>query len=663
MKFNGSIIANAFGDLHIQNDAVALSEQIKNAVDANAKEIIFDFSCVSEKQEMMIIDNGDGMAPKEFEEEWNTIGDSSKSDDIDMIGGKGIGRFSLFRIANDITIYTKKMDNLPCCIDLNYELLLKQEDLSQFDFPVKIIEQNEWEKLSNIVSGTIIVLKNTKNMNYNFIKRELENINIPFEKKKIDIIYKFPEDEVINEYYKPEDVSIYAPFNLCAIFNDGKIEECECKIRDSMGKVRVTNSMNVLGINEAILSSLTNDEEGYSIDKHILKELGKIKIYIDSFFFDRGYVKNTTYKTTDIQSLFLSAYQGINIYRNKIKIFGFGRNDFLKLAEKRLKRAADNIDNKQTFGYVEIEKQTKDKLKEQTNREGFIADDYSYALNIIIEKVIEVIGKFRETNKQLMISQNFDNKKENHLSINKPPKISTQTRDPNELNKIISDSVLKQLDTNISLSDIDIKVDTSKYNETQLGTQYIPVEVKHKNDGTRKLNFSVDVSYVKPKVKTEEALLYFNQELMEKLKVKNKKLFILLNELISLNIYQYPNACAYLLRSVMEISFNLYIAQNITSCDLKRFEYDKKEEELYRLENGKRKTINSRDRVDTTMYILEKINAPVFQHSKNKTIIDGIININFTVHKENNFTIPKNLLQFYNDISQIIEYVLQQISV
>ncbi|WDU77557.1 ATP-binding protein [Lysinibacillus sp. G01H] len=98
IKLDPRLLYEALGNKIIELDSIAIAEQIKNASDAGAENIIVDFS--NFKNDVVEIrDNGSGMTLDEIKENWLLVATSNKSNDLTQLGGKGIGRFSLFRLA------------------------------------------------------------------------------------------------------------------------------------------------------------------------------------------------------------------------------------------------------------------------------------------------------------------------------------------------------------------------------------------------------------------------------------------------------------------------------------------------------------------------------------------------------------------------------------
>lgn len=121
---------------------------------------------------------------------------------------------------------------------------------------------------------------------------------------------------------------------------------------------------------------------------------------IDIILEKEGLIKAKLNTLSDINKAW-SSMQGVYVYRNGFRVLPYGRKDWIGFTEKS-QTAANNIYKEHTVvGYLKIDGFTSEKLEEQTNRQGFIQDEYgknffmliqNFLLNIIFESDI----KFRE---------------------------------------------------------------------------------------------------------------------------------------------------------------------------------------------------------------------------------------------------------------------------
>lgn len=353
VQFEGRVLYDILGSEVIESDSIAIAEQIKNAQDADASEIVIDLSEI-EKDLLTIEDNGVGMSENDIKEHWLMIGTTNKAGNDNNLGGKGIGRLSLFRLANEITVTTIK-NNIKHSFTLNSDSL-QQEGIT------KVIITREF--VSNQKSKTKIILnKLNKHIDLVEIEKGLENLSHPSHDKIHTLI--FPNSYREQRYTLSSSMLDKAPFYAHATIEGGNITEYnfDCTVKgESLYKNNIIKESFLRTLEKELMNSNSSNVN-----------LGKIKVKIHNFFFDNKYISwhqdiNKSYITNRI----LQAYQGISVYRNGYKVYGHGEEDWLKLAELRLSKPGDNIDNKLTYGIITLDAKKSLNLKEKTSREGFI---------------------------------------------------------------------------------------------------------------------------------------------------------------------------------------------------------------------------------------------------------------------------------------------------
>lgn len=132
---------------------------------------------------------------------------------------------------------------------------------------------------------------------------------------------------------------------------------------------------------------------------------------IDIILQKEGLVKAKLNTLRDINKVW-SSMQGVYVYRNGFRVLPYGRKDWIGFTEKSQKSAANIYREHTVVGYLKIDGFTSENLEEQTNRQGFIQDEYGknffmllqeFLLNIIFESDVLFRDGFTSIN-------NFENK-------------------------------------------------------------------------------------------------------------------------------------------------------------------------------------------------------------------------------------------------------------
>ncbi|NMM65820.1 sensor histidine kinase [Clostridium sp. P21] len=220
----------------------ALVELIKNSYDADAYgvKIILDKPNTPDSK-IILIDTGSGMTQEDFENKWMVIGTNNKVTEPFSIKGrkkagkKGIGRFSVERIAEKVSIYSFTSNEEPFKVNINWNsfedinissliqrinILKDHEDPSAAKF---ICSQIEYFFLTNKVDkedkDLVAALLKKKELKYSmFYNQEfldiLKNDIVPILKKYEDIEQLVEEVESSLEIIDPkEDVIVYNLLN------------------------------------------------------------------------------------------------------------------------------------------------------------------------------------------------------------------------------------------------------------------------------------------------------------------------------------------------------------------------------------------------------------------------------------------------------------------
>lgn len=373
MKFNvdSQLLLYSLGEDAVESDSIAIIELIKNGVDARAKNIILDLTKILDN-EMTITDNGDGMSREEVEDHWFEIASSFKADNPQLLGGKGVGRFSFFRFADKIQVKTTKGRHTTEFF-IDRKTLEQEKNLNKTEFPVNTYKSNNSD-------GTVVTLSDFKHrIDLHELEISTQNLFLDKNKIKLDILYP-PEYETKN-YMNPEDIFPHVTLDATIKIKDGNVTH-----------------LNVLGQHHGekyILDDKINIFQNLIEDIYKIDELGEISFRVTNFYFDNTYSDLSSSDRNHIKEHFLSAYQGINIYRNNVKIHGHGKNDWLKLAEGRVQNTSKYLDNKMTYGYIILDSATEKKLIEKTNRENFKKNDFSVCLATLSKIIMKYLSKLR----------------------------------------------------------------------------------------------------------------------------------------------------------------------------------------------------------------------------------------------------------------------------
>ncbi len=432
----------------VTDQVTALMELIKNSYDADANYvkvtidttgILFDNSLFhrTHKGYIVVDDDGFGMDRETILQSWLVISYSNKREVNGVkpktpkgrtpLGDKGLGRLSTQRLADICEIYTKKA---------NGETLHVGFDWNDFDEVDKLSEVNvEFQNATlNKEEGTRLVLLNLSDSkawegdNLERFKALLcqlispyqenrpfqvylqingESINLDQESEKLqklsltDIHFKY-EKKVFSWYanvrmrklignkfgnYEKLILSDNGRRFLDGFFKDGRSSNFKKNIDGAW--LRVSSSFLIK--DAAGPKSLFNVEEYDPGDFH-----GRIQ----EFTFQKNSKSedwwSSLYATFDQYKSFIEPQKGVKIYRNgfAIRPYGINSNDWLKLGESWTGGSSYyGLRPGNVVGYVSIDEGTNIHLKDKTDREGLIENNYSRVFFKLLEFFVKSVNQ------------------------------------------------------------------------------------------------------------------------------------------------------------------------------------------------------------------------------------------------------------------------------
>lgn len=411
MKVNFSIsprVLSHLGEDLIKNESIALFELIKNAYNANATLCTVDFYFRNDElNSITIIDDGHGMSLDIIEKIWLVVGTNNKREELAKLkekreknvrmplGEKGIGRLSVHKLGNKITLISKSKNSneVKLCIDWNQ--LNNVEKIS--DFTIELNENLAPEIFLNS-TGTKIVIEELKTTwdrrQLREVYRNITSLNSPFMDNN-DFFRVFVQSntnifEGLPDFEDIKSNALY--FGHCKMSEDNLIEfRYEFKPWDTLNKIdsRTVNLQDLKDLDKKIQrmdQSLINLTES---------KIGDIEFDIIIFDTDAQIFSYTNMEKTSLKT-YLKENGGIRVYRDGVRVYNYGEkdNDWLGIDIKRVKRVGGNVSNNIIIGSVKINRDSSDGLIEKTNREGFIENEYyfdfieavNYALSLIVRQ-------------------------------------------------------------------------------------------------------------------------------------------------------------------------------------------------------------------------------------------------------------------------------------
>lgn len=398
-QIEDKVIAQLLGVQNFTSDEAAVLELVKNAYDARATEVEICFKPDS----MVIRDNGCGMSREDILDCWMRVGRSQKDYSVRdkdrvrvLAGSKGIGRFALARLGEEVELLSKREGAVPVCwvTDWNLSKLSESEAFLQKEGTTITISKlrEQWgsekvKKLADFLSRTY----NDTIMKINICYRELSTtLKEYFEKPVLGVNCL----SVINLKYDSSSTT------LTTIVNSDEFSE-KAQIYCS------SSDLNHFQSKENLSFQLDNRPGKNPIDLSLQKNLQEIGDFSAEFYFavapTKIEVEKFLYKHHRLETYYPP---GVILYRNAFSISSMdGNKDWLGLGKRsRMSPAAAThptgswrVRENQLAGKVLIDKKENGYLQDLSNRQGLNENAHYNNFVRIIQFGISQFEQYRQS--------------------------------------------------------------------------------------------------------------------------------------------------------------------------------------------------------------------------------------------------------------------------
>jgi signal transduction histidine kinase len=405
------------GDQLIKNESIALIELVKNSYDADANKVDIYMENVDDPHNGLIIieDDGYGMDAKTVEDVWMEPGSDFKTEKFLNrevspkfnrlpIGEKGIGRFGVHKLGNQIEMTTKKDNSKEVYVKIDWSVFNSYRYLEQV--PVLIIERDVPKLFKNGKTGTSITISNlrkewTRGVARN-VKRTITSLVSPFESDdsfiaEFDVADKPGWFEGLLEW---KDIEEYSLYHFKVNISGNKIKEFKYTFAPwaSMPKL----SGREIDLTDEFVSKFgeLEDENG---KKFSLSDFEIGDVIFEGYIFDRDtFVLRLGVSDKKGFKNYLDNNCGIRVFRDGLRVYDYGEpeNDWLGLDLRRVNQPTKRLSNNIVLGAVYLKRKDSSDLGEKTNREGFVENPAYEAFRKSILHTLNIVETLRFSDKQ-----------------------------------------------------------------------------------------------------------------------------------------------------------------------------------------------------------------------------------------------------------------------
>lgn len=412
------VLAEILGRQNFSNKESAILELVKNAYDAGSKNLSIIFRNTDQGVVLNITDDGDGMDEMDIKNAWMHVGKSTRgysNNETKRVyaGSKGIGRFALSRLGENVEMKTRKENSTGIVWNTDWEksfLKKSEQNLSKGTVFVISKLRDRWTRRA------VKPLSKYLSKIYNDTKMR---ITIEFENEK-EVVEKIWSNPTKGDNYVTSLNINYDEKNYmlkCTIesdeFNDlaneiSRVDSIKLRIKelnmfDQLSKV----IRDYIEDEKKDDADMSEDEKKDISDNEIKQVLTDIGSFSGQFYFSLKSMNQDDYEWFEYKyKNLLNRYQtGIILYRNAFGIDSFeGRNDWLGLSKRASSSPAAashptgnwRVRVNQISGYIEIDKKTNKLIEDLSNRQGIVENIYYEVFRQIIIKGFGELESFRQ---------------------------------------------------------------------------------------------------------------------------------------------------------------------------------------------------------------------------------------------------------------------------
>lgn len=316
-------VLNHLGLSLYTNTPAVLTEIVSNAWDADATEVHININ--TQKNQIIIKDNGHGMNATDIEEKFLKVGYARRRDNRDkspngrqVMGRKGIGKLAMFSLANTVDVYTKTATDEIITLRVNVPNLQKAIE-NGLDYDTENINANDVDFSEK--QGTRIVLSDIhKNINKTipYLKKHLaRRFSILGEAFNFRVYLNNSEVTLLDRGYTSKLQFVWAFGNNLSkqiTSNVSKLEEMNNNlsfqaenftVHGFIGSVKTPSDLKDDDVSNNAITILAN---GRIFQENILDELDNAKIFTSYLV---GEINADFLDATKFDDMAISSRQGL----------------------------------------------------------------------------------------------------------------------------------------------------------------------------------------------------------------------------------------------------------------------------------------------------------------------------------------------------------------
>ena len=405
------------GDELIGSARLAVFELVKNAYDADANEIVVCLDLESAQGSAIIVtDDGEGMTLDVLRSVWLVPGDDHRqkqrlSDRKTPkhhrlpLGEKGLGRFAVHKLGNQITLVTRACNSDECVVEIDWNELIAQPYLDEAPVTIKVRRP---EIFTGEMTGTRIEIRQLRTTDWSRgeirrLHNQITSICSPFkEPSGFQAVLQVPDREHwIADLPDISEILDRAIWKFSFRLNGDQFD-WTYEFRQVPG-FKIENRVVEKSGDRLKLPSRSGDdrmEKKIMADETVLEGIGPVTG--EFYVYDRDREIRRRLPNIRLLEDYLDETGGVRVYRDGIRVYNYGElgDDWLGLDLRRVNVPTRRISRNIILGAVHLTLKESTRLVEKTNREGFVENEACHQLRRIVLGALSALEAERQFDKE-----------------------------------------------------------------------------------------------------------------------------------------------------------------------------------------------------------------------------------------------------------------------
>jgi signal transduction histidine kinase len=381
-------LVSILGEHLISDQAVALVELVKNAYDADARQVTVEIVNTGDpaNASVVITDDGTGMTLDDVTTRWMSpaLDDKEQAKEAGRrtalgrlpIGEKGVGRFALHQLGRSLEMVTRASASRELAVVIDWDRYDRSEEYLE-NVAVSVTERDP-EVFIGQATGTRLTVERPRtpwsDKLLRKVHRTLRRLQSPLHEADFRISLRCPEHPEL-ENLAPTDILQRAHYEFRVMVDgDGRCDyEYVCRLPD-IPQREIAESRDLIALAAGELRGET-------------PRCGPF--WLNLYVWDRS---REALQRSGVPRAELDALCGVSIFRDGLRVLPYGEpgNDWLFLDQERIQAPAERIGNNQLIGLLEVDQSTNLQLRDKTNREGLIENDAFLDLRALARAAIRL---------------------------------------------------------------------------------------------------------------------------------------------------------------------------------------------------------------------------------------------------------------------------------